>query len=73
MGQDKFTEQEYQTLKNDINSIGSHLPTHLQSPIWNYYTKIEGRNERQPCGCPSAAGLWNKAITRIKEYISQHG
>lgn len=70
---DKFyplTETEYLEIKNNIEPIKDMLPEHLMGFVWNYYKKISGSNENQPCGCPSAGVHWRKAVTVLREYLN---
>lgn len=72
MAQDKFTEEEYEKLKLEVQNIKTHLPHHLTGYIWNAYSKIEGNVGPTPCNCPSSGNLWLAAVTSIRNYINQN-
>ena len=69
MIQDKFTEEEYNHLKEQMKRVNSHLPTDMAGLVWSSYEKIAGVREGQPCNCGSSAGLWAKAVGVVNEYI----
>jgi hypothetical protein len=71
--QDKFTEEEYQQLKDLVARTKDYLQDGDLTLVWNSYKKITNSQENQPCGCGSAAGLWKKAVDNIKEYVTQNG
>jgi hypothetical protein len=73
MAQDKFTEEEYQNLKEQMKRVGSHLPLDITSLIWRSYERIKGVREAQPCNCPSSGNLWIKAVNVVNEYIKDNG
>lgn len=73
MAQDKFTEEQYQNLKEQMKRVGTHLPTDMTSLVWSSYEKIAGVREGQPCQCPSSAGLWIKAVNVVNDYIKENG
>ena len=70
MTQDKFSEAEFEGLKMTVNSIKNHIPKDKMSLIWNSYKTITGSKERQPCSCPSSAGLWRKAFNAVSDYVN---
>lgn len=71
--QDKFTEEEYNNLKEQMKRVGTHLPEDIAGLVWRSYEIIAGVREGQPCSCPSSAGLWIKAVGVVNEYIKQNG
>ena len=71
--QDKFTEEEYNELKANMERVKTHLPLDLTGYVWNSYRKIANTYEGQPCSCPSSAGLWIKATNTINDYIKENG
>lgn len=73
MAQDKFTEEEYNHLKNQMTRVGTHLPHDMTGLVWGSYQKIANTREHQPCNCPSSGGLWMKAVGVINEYIKENG
>jgi hypothetical protein len=66
-----YTEQEYKELKDFVSGLKDWLPEDKMSYVWDNYLKINGHQEPKPCGCKTAAGLWAKAVNRIKEYINE--
>lgn len=67
--QDKFTEEEFQNLRIQLQRVNSHLPEDMAGLIWSSYTKIIGRYEAQPCTCGSSASLWANAVSVVRDYI----
>lgn len=72
MGQDKFTQDEWNNLVEKVNKITNHIPEHEMGLIWDAYKRIAQVNTVQPCGCPSAARYWVEAINVIRNYILDH-
>lgn len=66
-----FTEAEYIQMKEDAAGIKSFLPSHLMGIFWIRCQAIRGTKEPQPCGCPSAAGLWGGCVDTINDFIKQ--
>jgi hypothetical protein len=72
MEQTKFTEEEYQKLKDTAKDIKDYLPEHLLPYIWDNYRIISGNiEEPRPCSCGSAAAHWKKAVDSIRNYINE--
>ena len=72
MEQTKFTEEEYQKLKETAKDIRDYLPENLLPYIWDNYRIISGNiEEPRPCSCGSAAAHWKKAVDSIKNYINE--
>lgn len=65
----EYTEEEIRELKEEIGKIDAFLPDNKMSFVWNWYKRINNSTERQPCGCGSAAGHWNRALTSIREFL----
>lgn len=67
-----YTDEELKELVDIMSEINqsAFLPESQLNYIWNNYKRINNTNERQPCSCSSAAGLWKKATTSINEYLS---
>jgi len=65
----EFTQEEIEELKTNISQIKGRIPEHLAGWVWGTYNRINGSNEKQPCGCKSAAGLWGKAYNTILDYV----
>lgn len=66
-----FTEEQYNEMKERINSISTHIPEHLMGWVWDTYGKINKRDVGpRPCACPSSAKLWRNAIETIREYVN---
>ena len=68
----KYTEEEFQEIKDKINSITNNIPSGLTNWIWNTYKDISGSNEPQPCSCGSAGRLWLKAAETIRTYVKEN-
>ena len=64
-----LTEAEFIQLRNELAPIGSNLPTHLMSYMWDLCVRIRNRKEPQPCGCASAGGLWLGCINDLREFV----
>lgn len=67
-----YTEEELKELKEVMEEVNksSFLPESQLSYIWNNHVKIQGKPERQPCSCGSAAKHWKKAMNTINTYLS---
>ncbi len=70
--QDKFTEEEFTHLKEQMKRVGSHLPDDMTNLVWNSYKKIAGNVGGQPCTCSSSGGLWAAAVNSINDYIKKN-
>ena len=68
----KYTEEEFQEIKDKINSITNNIPSNLTNWIWNTYKDILGSNEPQPCNCGSSGRLWLKAVETIRTYVKEN-
>lgn len=66
----KFSTEELEQIKINLERINSHIPNDLASWVWNTYKHITGSNENQPCSCGSAGKHWRKAVDAIREYVS---
>ena len=72
MEQTKFTEEEYQKLKETISPIKDYLAENQLPYIWDNYRIISGNiEEPRPCSCGSAGKHWKKAVDTIKNYINE--
>lgn len=71
MEQTKFTDEEYQSLKELIARTKDYLADADLNLVWSSYKKITSSQENQPCSCGSSAGLWAKAVNNIRDYIKQ--
>ena len=69
--ENKFTEEEFNTLKQMMSEITTHLPEHYVGQIWSAYVKITAQPQPQPCTCASSGGLWANAVKTIREYINE--
>lgn len=69
MKQDKFTQDEWNELTSFMKTLGSYIPNDKASYVWNTFNTITGKNERQPCMCPSSSGTWARAVKDIESYI----
>lgn len=65
----EYTEEEIKELKEEIGKIDTFLPENKTSYVWNWYKRITGSLERQPCSCGSSAKHWNRALTSIREFL----
>ena len=70
MKQNIYTQEEFDKLKDTINSITTHIPSDKASYIWDNYLKIQGKREPRPCTCASSAKHWRKAVEVIRNYIN---
>ena len=71
--QDKFTEEQYNELKELVSRTKDYLQEKDLGLVWNSYKVITKSQESQPCSCGSSAGLWKKAMDSIKQYVSENG
>lgn len=66
-----YTEEEYNELKSVIKDISTHIPTDRMGWVWSNHNKILKINEPQPCSCGSASTHWIRAVSTIRDFISQ--
>ena len=66
-----FTEEEFETLKTELNSIKTFLPDNKMSYIWTSVQKIRDKKTPQPCSCRSSAKLWAKAVSDLREFVNE--
>jgi len=67
-----YTNEEFKSLVETLDSIGNYLPDDKVGYIWSNYQKIANTTESQPCSCGSSAGLWIKAVNTIRTYIAEN-
>lgn len=67
--EEKFTKEELEHLKSQMNRVGSHLPEDMAGLVWDSYNKINGRYEAMPCTCAKSASLWANAVNTIRDYL----
>ena len=68
-----FTLEEYNQMKERIDSITTHIPENLMGWVWETYGKLMGRDVGpRPCACPSSAKLWRNAIDTIRDYLKNN-
>jgi len=61
--------EEFQKLKEQLNSVGSHLPENLLNPFWATCNRIRGERINQPCSCRSSSGLWARCVNDLREFV----
>jgi hypothetical protein len=61
--------QEFQELKEHLQSVGSHLPTHLADYMWALCNRVRGEKTPQPCTCKSSGGLWLACINDLRQFV----
>ena len=66
-----FTEEEFNTLKTELNSIKTFLPDNKMSYIWTSVQKIRTKKSPQPCACRSSAKLWAAAVNELREFVNE--
>ena len=64
-----LSKEEFLELKDFISNIGVRLPDDKMGYVWNMYNHLRGVQERQPCGCQSAAGHWVNAVNYLKQWV----
>lgn len=64
-----LTIAEFNELKDFIVTLGARLPDNKMGYVWNMYNHLRGVQERQPCGCQSAAGHWVEAINYLRRWV----
>jgi hypothetical protein len=67
-----YTNEEFKSLVETLDSIGNYLPDDKVGYIWSNYQKIANTTESMPCSCSSSAGLWIKAVNTIRTYINEN-
>jgi len=71
MSDDLLSEQEFDRLVTELESIGSFLPENKMPFLWDMANKIRKDNQPRPCACPSSAKLWSRAITELRDYTKR--
>lgn len=71
MKQTKFTEEEYQQMKEFLSTIRDHMPEDKAVYVWDTYQKISGDTSNRPCTCGSAGAHWGRAVSTMREYVKQ--
>jgi hypothetical protein len=66
-----LSTEDFQRLQKEIEGIKSFLPEHLMGPFWAWYNQIRGVNEKQPCGCKSAAGHWSRCVDELRKFVRE--
>lgn len=72
MNNEKFTPEELQHLRTQMQRVGTHLPEDMTGLIWESYRKIAGNVGGQPCTCASSGGLWLAAVNAINNYLKEN-
>lgn len=67
---DIFTPEEWNHLKDVMNSIHHRIPENQMHLIWNSYQRIAKVNSPQPCACQSSAKYWIEAVNVIRNFIT---
>jgi hypothetical protein len=67
-----FNEDEFIFIKSEMERFGNNLPTDKMGWLWSKCTLLRGNTkEPQPCGCKSAAGLWQRCAEDVRAYIKR--
>ena len=48
----EFTKEEWEDLVAISEKIKTDIPSSIIGEVWNYYKRITGSRENQPCKCP---------------------
>jgi hypothetical protein len=72
MNNEKFTKEELEHLRIQMQRVGTHLPEDMTGLIWSSYGKIAGNVGGQPCTCASSGGLWLAAVNAINNYLKEN-
>ena len=67
-----YTQEEFKSLVETLDSIGNYLPDDKANYIWDNYKKIANTTEGRPCTCGSSSALWKKAVDTIRNYIKEN-
>jgi len=68
----EFTKEEWEDLVVISEKIKANIPSSIAGEVWNYYKRITGSRENQPCKCPSSANHWRRAVDTIKNYVREY-
>jgi hypothetical protein len=74
MSEEKYhplTSEEYINLRTTMETIGVRLPENKMGEVWHSYNRLRGVNEKQPCGCQSAAKYWVDAVNYINNWLKE--
>ena len=67
-----LTEVQFQELVSFLESITTHIPTHLAGYIWQKYQQLSPTKPGpQPCSCASSAGHWRRSIDFLREWTNE--
>jgi hypothetical protein len=67
-----FNETEFNDIKFQMAVFGNNLPTDKMGWLWSKCTVLRGNpKEPMPCGCKSAAGLWQRCAEDVRDYIKR--
>jgi hypothetical protein len=64
-----LTEAEWLVAQEYSDTIKDRIAENQMNNVWALHNKINGTNERQPCGCASAAKHWIKAMDSIRGFV----
>ena len=66
-----LTEEQFKKLKEELSNIGGFLPDGKMTYIWSTVNLIRKENQPQPCSCKSSGGLWARAVSDLKNFVSE--
>jgi hypothetical protein len=66
-----LNEEEFIKLKEVVDSITTHIPTHQANYIWSSFNAVKKTNERQPCSCGSSASHWGRALGELRVWVKE--
>lgn len=74
MSEDKYTplsEVQFNEMVEILDSITTHIPSHLAGYVWGNYKLLTKSKEPQPCTCGSSAGHWRKAVEALRTWVNE--
>lgn len=66
-----LTEEEYNELKEFIDSIGGYLPDNKATYTWQMFLRLSNHTEPQPCTCASSGKHWARAVDFLRNWINE--
>jgi hypothetical protein len=64
-----LNESEWEVAQQYADTITDRIGENQMNNVWALHNRINGTNERQPCGCASAAKHWIRAMESIRGFV----
>jgi hypothetical protein len=67
----ELSQEDFNRLKKELEGIKAFLPEHLMGTFWSWCNQIRNSNEKQPCGCKTAARHWGACVEELRKYVKE--